>query len=85
MYVTTPHMKTETDPVPQTLCSLEYLTMNRVQKRSNPGSKFVLGSNLGIDSAYSKNYRGFLNTLQPIAGVVPRSGIQPLSSKLFRI
>jgi hypothetical protein len=83
MCVTTPHLKTETEPVSETLCSLEYRTMDKIPV--NPDSKFVLGSNLGIDSVYSKNYRGFLHTIQPIAGVVSRSGIEPLSSKLFRI
>jgi hypothetical protein len=31
-----PHPRTETDPVPETLCSLEYRTVDKVQKPSNP-------------------------------------------------
>jgi hypothetical protein len=38
-FLVSPHMKTETDPVSETLCSsvfLEYRTMDKVQKRNNP-------------------------------------------------
>jgi hypothetical protein len=31
----TSHLRTETDPVSETLCSLEYRTMDNVQKPSN--------------------------------------------------
>jgi hypothetical protein len=31
-----PHLKMEIDPVPETLCSLECLTMGKDQKPSNP-------------------------------------------------
>jgi hypothetical protein len=31
-----PHLSTKTDPVSETLCSLEYRTMGKVQKPSNP-------------------------------------------------
>jgi hypothetical protein len=31
----TPHVRTETDPISETLCSLEYRTMEKVQKPTN--------------------------------------------------
>jgi hypothetical protein len=31
-----PHLRTETDPIYETLCSIEYRTMDKVQKLSNP-------------------------------------------------
>jgi hypothetical protein len=31
-----PHLRKETDPVSETLCSLEYRTVDKVQKPSNP-------------------------------------------------
>jgi hypothetical protein len=40
----TPHLKTETDPVSETLCSsvfLEYQTMDKVQKPNTPGFSIV--------------------------------------------
>jgi hypothetical protein len=33
-----PHLRTEADLVSETLCSLEYLTMDKVQKSINPDS-----------------------------------------------
>jgi hypothetical protein len=34
-----PHLRTETDPISETLCSLEYRMMENVQKPSNPEDK----------------------------------------------
>jgi hypothetical protein len=40
-WLTLDHLRTGTDPVSETLCSLEYRTMDNVQKPSN--SEFVSG------------------------------------------
>jgi hypothetical protein len=39
-----PHfrLRTETDPVSETLCSLEYRTIYKVQKSSNPDGRIIL-------------------------------------------
>jgi hypothetical protein len=52
---TNPHLRSGTDPVSETLCFLQYRTMDEVQKPSNPeGSQFYFGVKKGI-RAYQVN------------------------------
>jgi hypothetical protein len=43
------HLRTETDPVSETSCSLEYRTMDKFRKSSNPKTLLALGDNFSYD------------------------------------
>jgi hypothetical protein len=70
-----PHLRTETDPVSETLCSLEYWTMDKVKKPNNPESltvrhrqvvMYIVTSSLEcyrlrICSSHSSDYKDIAN------------------------
>jgi hypothetical protein len=53
----TPHLRTETDPVSEALCSLEYRKMDKVQKTSNsenPDGLLLCSYDLTLDPVLSQ-------------------------------